>query len=315
MKNLFNLVTIIIGATILMGDGAFAQIVGPKQDDVTKTINAEVQLTHERMKNLVSQMGNLKDNPYADATYLALAADFNAKMDVALSHFDSKIQQGVLPKVQYWLNRFSSTVATSQDSNYIMQYHSLIQKEMDTLQSEYNEAIKGIFLEVLGDIPVELNETWRGEANESICGHSEKILPYYYTVDGFKYLSGKSVALPSRFDVCYASYYWGSPNLAIFMRGAESHDYHNTAEDNGVGDYIRHYLKDNGIFDRYLSQFYDLGCNSEPCKSLREADYSQFIILVSSVVDQGLQFSVSQYRFGIQPSRIKPMQMSVLEKK
>jgi hypothetical protein len=98
-------------------------------DTVTKTILAQKRVVEENLINMKSNLGNLQGSPYQDSDYDNLAIDFKKRVDEALTMYDQGVNQVILPKAQYWLNRFAANAKQKIEKEFL----DNIEKDVDSL--------------------------------------------------------------------------------------------------------------------------------------------------------------------------------------
>jgi len=283
----------------------FSNSFGLADDDVAATINAEVQLTRQKLKSISAQLGDLKSTPYKDIEYESLSKEFKVRVDKALAEYDSALQSVFLPKVQYWLNRFASSIQGINDPDYIKKTQNLTETQLKLLQPAYQAIVEGLYTAVLGDVPLTVDYVV-ATGDESQCGppkaRENQYADYHHFLKVERrtavivFTSGKRVAVPEATEACLGGRELGSPATTVFYKKGLFNDDINS-----------------NLVTLKISGLYPYGCGSEICKKLRRADYEHFIILVSDLVDQPMDFSVGGIKFTTNNSGLNVIRPPVLE--
>jgi len=285
---------------------AFAQS-ADGADDVTQTINAEIQLTQTHIQNVVSKMGESFSNPYPDPEYGPLTKDFEKKVEQALANYEASIQNVFLPKVQYWLNRFASSRqlggnkkservspdGKEEESQYVVEEAALAQEQLTLLHVEYVKLISKLYSDVFGEIPVKL-ELMSDPLEKKECRGASR--GAFRRIIALTFASGKILSLSEATLTCYETD-GRLINSKGIVRGSPSSDGLSQLEFNLP------------LVQDIIDKSYNYGCQSKTCRQLRGADFDQYILLVSKLIDLPMEFKVGDKKFSISKSGLLPVRV------
>jgi hypothetical protein len=303
---------------------ALAQQLGDA-DEVTKVMNAQIQVTRDNLANLQKQIGLLSGNPYDDASYMPLSDAFKKSIDAALARFDKKMSTIVLPKAQYWLNRHIALIKTIGNT---VEHSDNTVSQLKMVSKEYQKAIRDLYQEVAGEIAINGSLRIRQIPNAPVeyCGPVDKEFKKNvekgrgWTKSGVLETTLKSWNTEWTLDSSYCLT-WNEyprylfqnrqPRTADFFRDFEPHKpwIYPATESSKFSELVVVPAVSNWVTSTYrnaaeipadiapgrlmqnkISEIWGKDCETTRCRQLRYSDLLQFVTLVNATIDKDIAF-------------------------